>query len=129
MAVTVDSFKTRFPEFSCTDDDRVTLIISEAQDFIGSATKWGSLYDQAVNFMTAHKLAVANQAAESDNGKGTGQLVSLNVQDQYTKTYSDSSRQGSQDSSADSDLGLTIYGQQYSSLKRRVIGAYQISIV
>lgn len=128
MAVTASSFIVRFPEFEDEDSGRITLLITEAQLIVGSATKWGSLYDSAVNFVTAHQLARGNEAATAGtNGKASGPLTRLDVENQYSKTYANPQQSSSQ-STTDSEYESTIYGQQFLALRKRVVGAYQVGI-
>ncbi|MEO1390985.1 MAG: DUF4054 domain-containing protein [Cyanobacteria bacterium J06634_6] len=127
MVVTVSSFITALPQFSCEDEDRIALFISKAQLLVGSERKWGSLYDEAVELMTAHKLARTNEAASSTNGKAVGAVTRLEVENRYSETYASPSQQN-QDG-PDSEYQSTIYGQQYLSLRKRVIGACVIGIV
>ena len=128
MAVTASSFIVRFPEFEGEDSARITLLITEAQLIVGSTTKWGALYDSAVNFVTAHQLARGNEAATAGtNGKASGPLTRLDVENQYSKTYANPQQSSSQ--SKDSEYESTIYGQQFLALKKRVAGAYQVGIV
>mgnify|MGYP000533648145 CR=1 FL=1 len=81
-----------------------------------------------MELVTAQKLARGNAAAEAENGKATGQITQLRVDNQFTESYAQPSQQGSSQG-VDSEYQSTIYGQQYLSLKKRVIGAYVIRVV
>lgn len=129
MTVTAESFKTVYPEFSTETDERVTLFIGKAQTLAGNATKWGALYDEAVEALTAHRLARSNEAASSENGKSAGPKTRLDVENQYSETYASPTQGKSSKSAEDAEYSQTVYGQQYLAVKRRVIGAYQVGVV
>ena len=119
MAVTAASFKVVYPEFASETDVRIDLFLGKAALLVNE-TKWGSLYDEGIETLTAHKLARANEAAGSDNGKGKGQLVSKDIKDHVSLTYAKEDQGSSSKSSSESEYSTTIYGKQYLALFRRV---------
>ena len=63
MAVTATTFIQRFPEFSNLESAVITATIAESQRQ-NDSDLWGDQYDDAVNYMTAHRSpAVHNQSA------------------------------------------------------------------
>ena len=57
MAVTVESLKTRFPEFDATPETLVAACIADAELMLSSEA-FGNQYDMAVNYKAAHLIAV-----------------------------------------------------------------------
>lgn len=120
MTVTATSFKVVYPEFATEADERIDIFLGKAALLINQAN-WGSLYDEGIETLTAHKLARANEAGSSEDGKGTGQLVSKNINDQISKTYAKESTESSSKSAAQAEYSTTIYGKQYLALLNRVV--------
>ncbi|MEL7494813.1 MAG: DUF4054 domain-containing protein [Cyanobacteria bacterium J06554_11] len=126
MTVTATSFKVVYPEFSTESDERVDIFLGKSALLVNQ-TKWGSLYDEGIETLTAHKLARANEAAGSSNGKGVGQLVSKNINDHISLSYARESSESSSNSTSQSEYSTTIYGKQYLALINR--GVLPITIV
>jgi hypothetical protein len=61
MTVTASTLVTRFPEFGNLETAVVTATIAEALRQC-DADVWGDKHDDAVNFLTAHMLALRTQA-------------------------------------------------------------------
>ena len=74
MAVTSVSFKIAFPEFSEVSDTLVDAKIGESQRELDSGA-FGDIYDDAVSYLTAHKLAISPYGQQlqlvSDDGRTT----------------------------------------------------------
>lgn len=92
MAVTTASFKARFPEFVNADETFVYACIADAAARC-SADAWGANYDQAVNLLAAHIMAISPF--------GMGLQLTVRREPQRNDT---------------SDNGSTIYEQQYLEL-------------
>ena len=61
MTVTAATLVTRFPEFGNLETSVVTATIAESLRQC-DADVWGEQHDEAVNFLTAHSLALRTQA-------------------------------------------------------------------
>lgn len=73
MAVTVSSFKARFPEFNNTDSDLVQSALDEALLQV-NATVFDSKRDLGIQYLAAHILAVSpfgEPARLSDDSQST----------------------------------------------------------
>ena len=120
MTVTATSFKVVYPEFVSEEDARIEVFLGKSALLVNQA-KWGSLYDEGIETLTAHKLARANEAGSSENGKGTGQLVSKNIPNQVSLTYAKDSTESSSKTAVQAEYSATIYGKQYLALLNRVV--------
>jgi hypothetical protein len=58
MAVTLESFVERFPEFEKASASQVEAVLAEARLQIDSEV-WGDKTDLGVNYLTAHLLALS----------------------------------------------------------------------
>ncbi len=61
MTVTAATFIVRFPEFGNIDNDVVTATVAEASRLCDSDV-WDDQHDDAVNYLTAHLLALRSRA-------------------------------------------------------------------
>ena len=93
MTVTAASLKAAHPEFSDASDLLVTSMIALAAAQVSSAT-WGDLYDQGVDLLACHKLALSPD----------GRAMRLDPE----------GRAGHY------GLGLSVYGQEFEAMKRAV---------
>ena len=71
MTVTATTFVTRFPEFGNIETAVVTATVAEANRQCNSDV-WGEKHDDAVNYLTAHMLALRTQAIGQQIGAVTG---------------------------------------------------------
>jgi len=71
MTVTATTFVTRFPEFGNIETAVVTATVAEANRQCDSDV-WGEKHDDAVNYLTAHMLALRTQAIGQQVGAVTG---------------------------------------------------------
>ena len=71
MTVTATTFVTRFPEFGNIETAVVTATVAEANRQCNSDV-WGEKHDDAVNYLTAHMLALRTQAIGQQVGAVTG---------------------------------------------------------
>jgi hypothetical protein len=58
MALSLEDFRTRFPEFTATDDDYVSAKLAEALRGM-DADVWGDLADDGQGYLTAHLMALS----------------------------------------------------------------------
>ncbi len=81
MAVTPASLKALFTEFAPQDDERVQAFIDMAERRVSEAV-FGTLYDDAVAFLTGHLLTKSVQA-----GSAGGALVSSQTIGSMSRTF------------------------------------------
>lgn len=107
MAVTVQTIRTRLPEFCKTDNQIITAALASAVACI-NATQWGTnRADEGTVWLTGHLLLVMQEGSglnagpvisESEGGLSIGYAVS--------------------DAFKESAYGATTYGRQYLELRR-----------
>lgn len=117
MTVTAASFKTLFPEFTATADDRVTMFLAMAARRVSSVW-FGDATDEAVCYLAAHTITVVGtgQGSAGTSGPVTAESVG-DVSVQYGAPLSSSLN------AQDADLRSTGYGKQFLSLRaERVVG-------
>ena len=105
-------------EFKEVDDDTVRVFISLAEPLI-SKKRFGKLYQQALAYMTAHKMKM------SDLGKSDGMVsirdtIGLSSVSEGETSVSFSNNQAG-NTATDSEFGLTVYGMQYLQLRKHCI--------
>ncbi len=115
MAVTVGSFRARFPEFAALSDATVLIYVDEATADLDPGI-WGDTptADRAISFLAAHRLATSLDAA---GGAVTGQggaLASASA-DGVSSTWA----QPEGLSAIDLALWGTVYGQRFLELRNR----------
>lgn len=71
MTVTATTFVERFPEFGNIETAVVTATVAEAARQCDSDL-WGNKHDDAVNYLTAHMLALRTQAIGQQVGATSG---------------------------------------------------------
>ena len=71
MAVTATTFVARFPEFGNIETAVVTATVAEAGRLCDSDV-WDEQLDDAVNYLTAHMLALRTQAIGQQVGAVSG---------------------------------------------------------
>lgn len=74
MAVTATTFVARFPEFTGLETDVVASTITLAERRC-DADVWGDDQDEAINYLTAHLLAMRTQAIGQQIGAVTGGTI------------------------------------------------------
>lgn len=77
--ITPADIKARFPEFAEIDNARIAVFISDAMLYI-DVVKFGSFYNLALSYLTAHYLALSERTASGDSG-GAGTASSESVGD------------------------------------------------
>lgn len=99
---TVNSFQTRFPEFCDEDDSRIQMFLTDAANTMTDPSRWGTKYDIAQEYLTAHFVYVA-LASETGDGDALAPLrkqdvdgvvveqavsdIDPNTDDYYSTTY------------------------------------------
>jgi len=105
-------------EFKEVDDDTVRVFISLAEPLI-SKKRFGKLYQQALAYMTAHKMKMSDLG--KNNGIGTiGDTIGLSSVSEGETSVSFSNNQAG-NTATDAEFGLTVYGMQYIQLRKRCI--------
>lgn len=117
MAVTVVSFRARFPEFAGVADPTVQVYIDDAVSDLDQNI-WGdtTIADRATSFLAAHRLATE---LDSAGGATTGQVGAL--QSASADGVSSSYVMPQNLSSGDLALWATSYGQRFLDLRRRYV--------
>jgi hypothetical protein len=121
MAVTPTTFKTRFPEFSTETDPRIQIFIDDSEIFI-SESKFGTLFDLAVSYLTAHYLSVADKSS-SGSSSSVGSVASKSVEG-----VSVSFNKMAAATQADDFYASTIYGQRYLELRSQIAVGNVLSV-
>lgn len=105
-------------EFKEVDDDTVRVFISLAEPLI-SKKRFGKLYQQALAYLTAHKMKISGLG--KDNGMGTiGDTIGLaSVSEGETSVSFFNNQAGN--TATDAEFGLTMYGMQYLQLRKHCI--------
>lgn len=81
MAVTVELFRSRFPEFADSSEysgDRIQIFLDDAaDDFMGGdENRWGGDYDKAQAYLGAHLLAMGTATEAGDVSAKEGVVIS-----------------------------------------------------
>lgn len=111
MASTTD-FKSRFPEFSDVDDNRIQLFLNDVALNMAEPQKWLVYYDVAQLYYAAHYLVVANNTEMGDSGT-LAPVKHQEVDDVVIKNAV-----GDIKPTLD-DLYSTSYGKRYVSYRRK----------
>lgn len=110
MAVTPGTFKTLFPEFAAQSDTRVQLFLDQASRRI-STESFGTLYDDAQNYLTAHLIAVNIRASIMTINGASGPVASESV-GSLSRAYV--SNFGS--TTGADNYNASIYGQEFQRI-------------
>ena len=119
--VTTSTFKTRFPEFESQDNDRVQLFLDDSATQI-SETKFGTSYDLAISYITAHYLSLATKTANGSSGS-VGAVASKSVEG-----VSVSYNQATANNQNESYYASTSYGQRYLEIRSQITTGNVMSI-
>lgn len=106
-------FKTRFPEFDSVTDARIDLFIADAVVELEESS-WGTRYDIALSYLTAHLLALANETASGNTG-GIGPVASASA-DGLSVSYS----RPTYSSTTSAYWESTSYGREFMRIKRTI---------
>ena len=104
MSVVYTDIQNNFSEFASTDSSLITRYIAKAEQRIDEDV-YGSLYDQAVEYLTAHLLSV------EANGSASGQISKEKVGDLELNYDNPSTSSGE---------NLTSYYQEFKNISKRV---------
>jgi len=115
MAVSVATFRVRFPEFEDVLDPRVTLFIGDAELQVNE-DKWGRFYALGVQYLAAHLLSIdIEQSASAGAGvDGAGPVYSETV---GPLNYKRAVLPMALDS-GEAQLASTSYGLRYIELRK-----------
>lgn len=111
--ITPTTFKIRFPEFETQDDSRVELFINDATTQISEA-KFGTSYDIALAYLTAHYLSLSVKSSSGSSGN-VGAIASKSVEG-----VSVSYNQAQAKDQKESYYLSTTYGQRYLELRSQI---------
>jgi|AntRauTorckE6833_2_1112554.scaffolds.fasta_scaffold154254_2 hypothetical protein len=122
MSVDTDTFKTRFPEFFETDDERVQLFIGDAVAEL-SESAWGTRYDVGICYLAAHLLAIGI-ATELGDPSGLSPLASGGA-DGLSASFAKSAYTNTSQEYWQS----TSYGKEFMRLKRTLFAGARVAKV
>ena len=111
MAVEPASFKLRFEEFACLEDDKIQIFLDDAALELNSVC-WGDKYDLGLCYLAAHYLALSAKSSQGSVGP-VGPIASRSV-DGVSVTYA----RATSNSLADDYFSSTAYGQRYVALRK-----------
>lgn len=118
MSISVSDFRTRFPEFSDTEeytDPRINMFISDSQLlYMGTdELRWNGRYDIAQAYLSAHLLIKASFSELGDSSSKSGSVSSKSAGGvSVTRSVVSKER-----SDTDDFLMSTTYGQQFISIR------------
>lgn len=116
IAMLLNAFRARYPEFDTVPDERISVRIEDAQAQV-SAKIWGKLYQQGVLALAAHLLKrTPNANGNSSGGNGEPFAVSNKSAGSLSIGYAVPTVSDDDDST----YTLTIYGQRYLELRKLV---------
>lgn len=112
--------RTAMTEFAEVDDNTVKVFISLTEPLI-SRKRFGKLYQQALAYLSAHKMKMSGLGKSIGASNGTiGDTIGLSsVSEGETSVSFSNNQSGNIDT--DSEFGLTVYGMQYLQLRKRCI--------
>lgn len=103
-------------EFDSVPDDEVKVFLELAEPLI-SRKKYGKVYQQALAYLTAHKMKLGGLGKQI--GTGTiGDTIGLSSVSEGETSVSFSNSQSS-NTSSDAEYGLTVYGMQFLQLRKK----------
>ena len=109
------------PEFSVVSDADLQKWLELSAPLVSKA-KFGKLYDQALAYLTCHRMKMAGLGVNEDGTVGETLRVT---------NYSEGNRSigfaAPQGTLTDAELALTAYGMQFLSIRRSVIVSIAIT--
>ena len=112
------TFRLSFPEFDSVTDDRVNFYIGKALNYLNDDV-FGSCYDEAALYWTAHQLALSqariNGDASSGGASGINPIASATVGGVSVSYHMPNI--SSMNTTTSSSYRLTPYGLQYLSIR------------
>lgn len=126
--MTVSEFNCIFPEFKELKDPFVNRYLITVEKIL-DVVAWGDLYDDAVGLVTAHNIALANEASKAGTKGGIsgshGQLISASAAGMAS---SFAPFQTNDKSLHQQYYSKTTYGQQFLALQRVILPIAMLSI-
>lgn len=114
----LEIIRATMDEFKNVPDEKVEVFISLAEPLV-SPKRFGKLYEQAVAYITAHKMKLAGLG--NVIGVGTiGDTFGIASVSEGDTSVSFSTSQQSNMGKADGEYALTLYGSMYLTLRSRV---------
>ena len=108
-------------EFSDIKDEDVQFYISLAEPMI-SERKFGKLYPQALAYLAAHRMKMAGLGEESiGEGISASKMVGIASVSEGDTSVSFFNNQQSSVTTADAEYSMTMYGQEFLSIRKKVI--------
>ncbi len=115
----LDIIRKTMPEFEKVDDDTIKTFISLAEPLI-SKKRFGKLYEQALAYLSAHKMKLRGLGTSIGIGTIGDTFGSFFCFRRRNIGVFFSSTQQSRLGEADGEYALTIYGTEYLNLRKRV---------
>ena len=110
MTISHDAFLVLFPVFAAESHGRIDAFLALAELEV-SETRWGTLYEKGVYYLTAHEMSIANASSSAMSGSGT---VTRKIVGDVELDYATTS------STSQSYYNGTSYGQEYWRLVMQV---------
>ena len=120
----LEIFRLVASEFNHIPDEQVQMWIEICLPMV-SKSRFGKLYEQAVAYLTAHRMKMNGLGDDSLGSIGDALRVGSYSEGETSISFSGSSVQS--DKTAEAEFGLTVYGLQYLTIKRSVIMAITCS--
>lgn len=106
MAVDLETFRARFPEFASVAEGTVRVQIREAECDLNESA-WGDRFDRGVAYLAAHRLTLQLRVTAGD--ADAGKLLIAKTVDKVSGTY----KAPTGGSSFDDEYRSTHYGQRF----------------
>ena len=112
--MTLKYFRILAKEFEAISDDEIITWLKLSEPFV-SKSMFGTLYRQALALLTAHRLKLAQKAAD-----GTGDMINVSSYSEGRVSIGFGNNPASIAENTDEMLTKTIYGMQYLEIRNRV---------
>lgn len=119
MALTLQNFKTKYPQFADLQQPRYNLFLADVDAEVTTAI-WGDKIDLGREMLLGHKLTLAEQTTAS-MGNVTGRTYSVSGEYSITENYS-------QGAAARSEYDSTWFGREYDRLRRALDTGMSIQV-
>ncbi len=115
-----DIIKTTMKEFSNVPEEDIKVYIELSVPLV-SKKRFGKLYEQALAYLTAHRMKMDGRGATVSEFGSIGNMIGISSISEGEVSVSFSNSQSGNTSSSDSELGLSVYGMQFLQLRRSCI--------
>ena len=115
LAITVEGFKARFPEFECVKPAVVTIRLDDAECDTEVTKFEDKIAERIVYTLAAHYLSISQRTGKSKGQAQNVAPITGKTVDKVSATYATAQASGT----LDLYLNSTPYGQEYLSLLRR----------